>query len=97
MVSPSAASPAMTSDTDARRSVAMTRAEPRLREARPGARALHAAAGHGHRHGVGAGLDPIGQHGMPRAVKLCDALDDDARRAGADDPRAHLVQAIGDV
>ena len=34
---------------------------------------------------------------MPRAVQFCDALDRDAWRAGACDPRAHPVEAIGYV
>ena len=34
---------------------------------------------------------------MPRAMQLLDALDHDPRRAGARDPRPHLVEAIGDV
>ena len=63
--------------------------------ARPGQ--LHLAAGHRHRDRIGAGLDAIGQHGVPRAMQLGDAFDDDARRAGAGDARAHLVQAIGDI
>ena len=55
------------------------------------------AAGHGDRHGIGAGLDAVGQHGMARAVKLGDALDGNAPGAGAGNARAHLVEAIGDV
>ena len=35
------------------------------------------AAGHGHGHRVGAGLDPVGQHRMARAVQRWDALDYD--------------------
>ena len=57
----------------------------------------HVAAGHGHGHGVGAGLDAVGQHGMARAVQAVDALDHDARGAGAGDLGAHLVEAVGDV
>ena len=57
----------------------------------------HVAAGHGDRHGIGAGLDAVGQHGVARAVQLGDALDDDTPGAGAGNARAHLVEAIGDV
>ena len=64
-----------------------------------GARVLqhHVAAGHGHRHGIGAGLDAVGQHAVARAVQLGHALDHDARGAGAGDLGAHLVEAVGDV
>ena len=46
-----------------------------------GPRALqqHVAAGHGGRHGVGAGLDAVGQHAMLGAVEPRDALDLDRR------------------
>ena len=71
--------------------------ERRLQQFGPRACEQHVAAGHRHRHRIGAGLDPVGQHGVPRAVKLGDALDDDARGAGAGDARAHLVEAVGDV
>ncbi len=58
---------------------------------------LHIAAGHRDRHGIGAGLDAIRQNGMPRAVQLGHAFDDNARRAGAGNLRAHLVEAVGDI
>ena len=57
----------------------------------------HVAAGHGDRHGVGAGLDPVGQHRVARAVKFFDALDFNGDGAGAGDACAHLVEAVGDV
>ncbi len=69
----------------------------RLQQFRPRAGELYVAAGHRHRHGVSPGLDAIRQHGVPSAVKLGDAFDDDARRACADDLRAHLVETIGDI
>ena len=55
------------------------------------------AAGHGDRHRVGAGLDAVGQYRVARAAEFGNALDNDPRRAGAGDLRAHLVEAIGDV
>ena len=57
----------------------------------------HVAAGHRHRHGIGAGLDAVGQHRMARAVQLGDAFHDDARGAGAGDFGAHLVETVGDI
>ena len=58
---------------------------------------MHFAAGHRYRHRIGAGFDPIRQHGVSRAVKLAHAFDDDTGRAGAGHARAHLVQAGGDI
>ena len=43
--------------------------ERRLQQFGAGACKLHVAAGHRHRHRIGAGLDPVGQHGMPRAMQ----------------------------
>ena len=57
----------------------------------------HVAAGHRHSHRIGAGLDPVGQNRMPRAVQLRNAFNHDARSAGARNLRAHLVEAIGDI
>ena len=45
--------------------------ERRLQQFRARAGQLHIAAGHRHRHRIGAGLDSIRQHGVPRAVKFC--------------------------
>ena len=41
--------------------------ERRLQQLGPRTREQHIAAGHRHRHRIGAGLDPVGQHGVPRA------------------------------
>ena len=71
--------------------------ERRLQQLRPRVLQQHVAAGHRHRHRIGAGLDAVGQHAVARAVQLRHALDHDARRAGAGDLGAHLVEAIGDV
>ena len=49
--------------------------ERRLQQFGPRAGQLHVAAGHRHRHRIGAGLDPVRQHGVARAVQLRDALD----------------------
>ena len=57
----------------------------------------HVAAGHGDRHGVGAGLDAVGQHVVGGAGEPGHALDLDARGAGAGDARAHLDEAIGEI
>ena len=57
----------------------------------------HVAAGHRGGHGIGAGLDAVGQHAVASAIKLRYALDHDARGARAGDFGAHLVEAIGDV
>ena len=46
---------------------------------RPGARQRDVAARHGHRHGVGPGLDPVRQHGVRRAAQAGDPLDFDRR------------------
>ena len=64
-----------------------------------GARALqgHVTTRHGDRHRIGAGLDAVRKHAVPRALQAGHALDDDARGAGAGDARTHLVEAIGDV
>ena len=55
------------------------------------------AAGRGHRHGVGAGLDAVGQDIVLGAGQAGDAADADGLAAGALDPRAHLRQALGEV
>jgi hypothetical protein len=55
------------------------------------------AAGHGRGDGIGAGLDPVGDHRVGGARQLLDAGDGDGRRAGALDLRAHLVQALGQI
>ena len=57
----------------------------------------HVAAGHGDRHGVGAGLDAVGNDADIGARKLVHALYGDGGRAGAVDLRAHGDQAIGEV
>ena len=57
----------------------------------------HVAAGHRRRHGIGAGLDAVGQHAVVGPAKLRHALNHDARGARAGDLGAHLVEAIGDV
>ena len=64
-----------------------------------GARVLqqHVAAGHRHGTSIGAGFDTVGQHRVTRAVQAAHALDHDARRAGAGNFRAHLVEAVRDV
>ena len=67
---------------------------------RSGARVLeqHVAAGHGDRHGVGAGLDAVGQHGVARAVQARDALD--RRCARCRRPRSCapiLIEAVGEI
>ena len=68
-----------------------------LQQLRPRVLQKNVAAGHGDRHGVSAGLDAVGQHGVARAVESGDALDHDAPGAGAGDARAHLVEAVGDI
>ena len=55
------------------------------------------AAGHRHRGRIGARFDAVGQHAMARAVEPRDAGDLDRRGARALDPRAHLVEAVGEV
>ncbi len=55
------------------------------------------AAGHCHRHRVGAGFDAVGQHRMPRAMKLVPALNADRGRARAFDRGAHSNKTVGDV
>ena len=55
------------------------------------------AAGHRHRHRIGAGLDAVGHHRVARAGEAVDALDADGGGAGAVDLRAHLDQAGGEV
>ena len=57
----------------------------------------HVAAGHGDRHGVGAGLDAVGNDADIGARKLVHALYGDGGRAGAVDLRAHGDQAFGEV
>ena len=57
-----------------------------LEEIRPGVLEHDVAAGHGDRHGVGAGLDAVGQHVVGRAVEPGDALDHDLGGAGSLDP-----------
>ena len=50
-----------------------------LQQIGPGAGEQHVAAGHRHRHGVGAGFDAVRHHGVARAVQLRHALDFDRR------------------
>ena len=57
----------------------------------------HVASGHRDGHGVGAGLDAVGQHAVARAIELRHALDHDARGPRAADFGPHLVEAIRDV
>ena len=59
----------------------------RLQELGPRACEQHLAAGHRHRHRVGAGLDPVGQHarGARRRAVVTPSIDD-ARGAGAGNP-----------
>ncbi len=71
--------------------------ERRLEMFGPCALQQHVAAGHGGRHGVGAGLDAVGQHAMLGAAEPRDALDLDHRRAGALDLGAHFHQKIGQI
>jgi hypothetical protein len=71
--------------------------ERRLQQFRARVFQQHVAAGHGDRHGIGAGLDAVGQHAVARAIELGHALDDDPRAASARDLGAHLVEAISDV
>ncbi len=71
--------------------------EGRVQEVGAGVLEQHVAARHRHRHGIGAGLDPVGQDLVPCAVEARDALDGDARRAGALDPGAHLGEAGGEI
>ena len=54
-----------------------------LQEIGAGAVEKHVAAGHGRGHGVGAGLDAVGQHGMLGAMKTSHALDLQGRAADA--------------
>ena len=44
--------------------------ERRLQQLGPRAFQQHVAAGHRDRHGIGAGLDAVGQHAVARAVEL---------------------------
>ncbi len=57
--------------------------ERRLQQFRPRVLQQDVAAGHRHRHRIGAGLDAVGQHGVARAGKPRHALDDDLRSARA--------------
>ena len=71
--------------------------ERRLQQFGPRILQQHVAAGHRHRHRIGAGFDPVGQHCVAGAVQFRHAVHHDARSAGAGDLGAHLVEAIGDV
>ena len=69
----------------------------RLQKLGPRAFQQHIAPGHGHAHGVGAGLDAVGQHRVAGAAKARDAFDLDLRRPRALDLRAHLDEAVREI
>jgi hypothetical protein len=71
--------------------------EGELQELRPGVLEHHVAARHGHRHGIGPGLDAVRQHLVGRTAQAGHALDHDLGRAGALDPGAHLDEARREV
>ena len=75
----------------------LERIERALQKLRPRALQQHVAAGHRHRHRIGAGLDAVRQHAVARAAEPRHALDDQPRGADAGHPGAHLVEAVGDV
>ena len=57
----------------------------------------HVAAGHAHAHGIGAGLDAVGDDAVLAALQAGDALDAQRRGVDALDLGAHLDEACGDV
>ncbi len=60
----------------------------------------HVAAGDADSAGIGAALDPVGDHGVTRAVQPVHAIDDDDARALVGDAGAHRHQAgdqVGDL
>ena len=80
-------------DLDARRAQGLQRL---LQEVGAGPVQQHVAAGDGRRHGIGPGLDAVGQHGMLGAVQRLASLDPQGRRAEPLDPGAHPDQAVGE-
>ena len=66
-------------------------------EIAPGAVEEHIAAGDRGGHGIGAGLDAVGQHVVLGAMKLGHTLNAQGRGADALDFRTHLDETFGDV
>src|SRR5690606_13606492 len=55
------------------------------------------AAGHGNRHGIGAGFDAVRNDAVARAGEGGHAVNDDGGGSGAVNLRTHGVQAVGQV
>ena len=69
----------------------------RLQQIGPRAFQQNIAACHGHRHGISARFDPVGQYFVMRATQPADTGDFDTALAGATDFRPHFIEAQGQI